>query len=257
MKNMFPILIFLIVGTLMASEEPVSLFNGKNLAGWKVECRPQDADKKVWRVEDGALACNTEGRKDFAYIWLVSEAAFSDFDFTCEIQTFADSPGNSGIQIRSRYTRDSTREGERKNGWLDGPQVDVHPPGPWRTGFIYDETMETRRWIHPSRKDWKLEEAVAPSGWRWVHADGSVVQDPKAPAWSPSAPWNHLRIRAEGTHIQTWVNGIAVSDFDGSEVLMDEAHQKAQVGLSGHIALQLHGGSPLHIRYRNLLINPL
>ena len=40
------------------------LFNGKDLSGWSVICLAEDADKKFWTVEDGAIYCNTNGNKD-------------------------------------------------------------------------------------------------------------------------------------------------------------------------------------------------
>ena len=101
----------------------------------------------IWRVDEGAILCNSLGRPDHDYVWLLCEREFADFELALEIQAFRESPGNSGVQVRSRY--DASPEAPR-GGWLDGPQIDVHPPGPWRTGLIYDETREERRWISPS-----------------------------------------------------------------------------------------------------------
>jgi hypothetical protein len=39
------------------------------------------------------------------------------------------SPGNTAVQFRSRYDASATAP---NGGWLDGPQVDIHPPAPFR-----------------------------------------------------------------------------------------------------------------------------
>ena len=119
-----------------------SLFNGKNLDGWVVKCLPQDNDKRgYWKVVDGTITAETPPDSKHNYIWLLTEKEYGDFELRMKVQTYASSTGNSGIQVRSRYDDEA--------GWLDGPQVDINPPGPWRCGFIYDETREAKVWLWP------------------------------------------------------------------------------------------------------------
>jgi len=210
-----------------------SLFDGKTLDGWEVRCKREDQDKSFWRVEDGAIVCDTAGNRDHDYVWLMTTAEFDDFELVLEVQSYADCPGNSGVQVRSRY--DDAAQ------WLDGPQVDIHPPTPWRTGYLYDETRGTRRWIHPSLPDSGIVREQVPGPQSWRHAgegDG----------------WNEIRIVCEGTRIQTFINGTPVADYDGAGLLDDAAHQQYRVGRTGHIALQLHIRDDLTMRYRNLRI---
>lgn len=213
-----------------------SLFDGRTLKGWQIAARPEDRAKTFWQVRDGAITCDSLGRKDHNYVWLISDAEFSDFELTVEIRGFRQSPGNSGIQFRSRY--------DEALGWLHGPQVDVHPPAAFRTGLIYDETRETRRWIHPSLPDWKIEPAQGPKRWIWRYSD-------------EGEGWNELRIVAVGTKVQTMLNGIVMTDFDGAGILDDEAHRKHNVGLRGHLALQLHDKDELLIQYRDFRVRRL
>jgi hypothetical protein len=52
--------------------------------------------------------------------------------------------------------------------------------------------------------------------------------------------WNKYEIRAEGPHIQTWINGnlcVDLRDPDGEP--------------RGVFALQLHSGGPTEVRFRN------
>lgn len=219
-----------------------TLFNGTDLTGWQVKCLPADQDKAYWRVIDGTIECNSLDDKDHDYVWLMYDSEFSDFHLSLEFRTSPASPGNSGVQVRSRY---DTSEDAPGGGWLDGPQVDVHPPGPWRTGLIYDETRDTRAWIFPRLEDWGITREQAP------------VEDPIFHAGDGDPAWNRLEIRCEGTRIQTVLNGQAVSDLDGTGILDDEHHTKYDVGLNGHIALQLHMRDELQIWYRDIRIQDL
>jgi hypothetical protein len=72
--------------------EPLELFNGHDLAGWK----PRDAStKNGWIVRDGVLA-NEEPGND-----LVTERKFTDFKLQAEFRYPEGS--NSGIYLRGRY----------------------------------------------------------------------------------------------------------------------------------------------------------
>lgn len=207
------------------------LFDGSSLNGWRVESKPEDQGKQFWRARDGAIECDSIGRKDHDYVWLLSEREFSDFELEFEVMGFAESPGNSGLQFRSRY--------DRELGWLHGPQVDIHPPAPFRVGLIYDETREARRWISPSRKNWEIEPEHAPHKLSWNRAG-----------------WNRIRLVCDGTRVRTWLNGLPVTDYDGAGVLDDDAHRRRRAGLNGHFALQLHARDELRIRYRGLRVRP-
>jgi hypothetical protein len=214
----------------------IALFDGRTLAGWSVAARPEDRGKAFWKVQDGAITCDSRGRKDHHYVWLIHEKEFGDFELKAQVRGFRESSGNTGIQVRSRYDWDAF--------WLDGPQIDVHPPAPWRTGLIYDETRGTRRWIFPSLPDAKIDAGHAPKGWKWKYAgegDG----------------WNDIHIVCDGTRIRTFVNGVPAADFDGAGILDDEGHRARNAGLKGHIALQLHNGDELYAQFRNILVKPL
>lgn len=220
-----------------ASHEWTSLFNEKDLEGWRVRCLEKDRDKEFWSVETGNLLGSSMGSTDHDYMWLQSEGDYTDFELRLKYQPCRESSGNAGVQIRSRY--------DEEEGWLNGPQVDIHPPGPWRTGFIYDETRGHQRWINPSLENWEIDSAT--------YALPKVVQ-----YFADEGPgWNDLTIICRGTHIKTIVNNIIVSDYEGSGVLDDEAHKKYNVGMSGHIVLQIHKNDQTLIRFRDIEIREL
>jgi hypothetical protein len=210
------------------------LFNGRDLAGWTVKCVAADTNKTYWRIEDGAIVVDSTRDPKHDYVWLMADGEYGDFLLRLRFQPFRGIPGNSGVQIRSRY--------DDAAGWLDGPQVDIHPPGPWRTGFIYDETRGVRKWIAPSLT--KVSDArpeMAPAGVPFRYAD-----DPE--------PWNDLRILARGTRVIVELNGHVVRDADLAGVLDDAIHRERNVGLRGRIALQLHSRDSLRMRFKDIAV---
>ena len=213
------------------------LFNGKDLTGWTVKCVPDDSDKEFWRVEDGAILADSMGRKEHDYIWLLTDRPYSDFVLRLKFQAYHDNPGNSGVQVRSRY--------DDQAGWLDGPQIDIHPPGPWRTGMIWDETRGVKRWLYPD----------VPKG-EWV--DPSMAHPDLVFYYSDEGSgWNELEIKAVGARLTAYLNGVKVMDYDGDGVLNDEIHRTRNVGMAGHIALQIHRNDELRIRFKDIYIKEL
>jgi len=104
-------------GDALAAPAWQSLFNGKDLAGWK------PLGPETWRIEDGALVGET---KTGAYGWLVSEKEYGDFVLRVR---FKWEGGNSGIQFRSKP----------EGGMVHGYQADLDPNVRGWIGGLYDE----------------------------------------------------------------------------------------------------------------------
>ncbi|MEM9847370.1 MAG: family 16 glycoside hydrolase [Bacteroidota bacterium] len=117
-----------------------SLFNGKNLAGWKVY------GTEKWYVKAGILYC--ESGKDEQYGYLGTEKTFKDFDLTLEFKQTAN--GNSGVFFRSSI------EGTKITGW----QAEVAPTGN-DTGGIYESYG--RGWLIKPPK--KLDDVLNMGEW--------------------------------------------------------------------------------------------
>ncbi len=103
--------------TLNSNAQSTSLFNGKNLDGWKIY------GTEKWYVEDGLLIC--ESGKDKEYGYLGTEKNYKNFILTLEFKQVQN--GNSGVFIRS------TVDGTTVSGW----QVEVAPAG-LHSGGIYE-----------------------------------------------------------------------------------------------------------------------
>lgn len=96
---------------------------------------------------------------------------------------------------------------------ISGWQVEVAPPN-HDTGGVYESYG--RGWLHqiPDEKEGYLQ----------------------------MGEWNNMRIRVVGDHVQTWLNGHDMLDFH------DEKIGQAM----GSIALQIHDGGGIKVRWRNL-----
>jgi len=213
------------------------LFNRRNLTGWSVKCKPADRDKQFWKVVDATIVADSMGNKEHDYVWLVTDREYSDFALRLRFRAFRNSPGNSGVQIRSRY--------DEQAGWLDGPQIDINPPGPWRTGMIWDETRGVNRWLYPdvSKGKW-VNESMANPNFIFYYSD-------EGPGY------NDLEITAIGEEITVVLNGITVTKYNGEGVLNDQVHKAHNVGQTGHIALQIHRKDQLKISFEDIYIKDL
>ena len=129
-------------------------------------------------------------------------------NFDLTVEFKQEANGNSGVFFRS------TIEGTKISGW----QVEVAPPN-HDTGGIYESYG--RGWLVqiPDEKETILK----------------------------SGDWNKLRIRVEGDHVQTYLNGQPMVD------LHDEKIGQAD----GSLALQIHDGGGIKVRWRHLLLQPL
>jgi hypothetical protein len=147
----------------------VSLFDGKTLDGWT-----QRNGQATYRVEDGAVVGRTA--KNSPNSFLCSDRAYCDFELVFEVQV---DPGlNSGVQIRSRSSKDYNDER------VHGPQVEIET-APGESGYIYGEATG-RGWLSPNQ-----------------NTKDAYKND----------QWNEFRVLAVGPRIQTWINGRMVEDL--------------------------------------------
>lgn len=107
----------LLASTATFAQKAQSMFNGKNLDGWKIH------GTEKWYVEKGLLICESGPDKEYGY--LASDKQYKDFELTLEFKQEAD--GNSGVFFHSSL------DGTKIAGW----QAEVAPPGN-NTGGIYE-----------------------------------------------------------------------------------------------------------------------
>ena len=223
------ILLLTPMSSLAAEEGFTPLFDGKTLQGWTICCLPKDRElgAKAWTVDQGTLLANTMGHKDQFYIWLTTNKEYGDFVLRLRVQIPRNVPGNSGIQIRSRYIPET--------GWMEGPQINIDPPNPrGTTGKLWNEGLGEHRWLsNQPIKDLKFFYADQGNG------------------------WNDMEITAQGMKITSVLNGVTVVDYDGTGVLDTELYKKHKVGTRGVIGLQIHSFQELKLRFKDIRIKEL
>ena len=194
-KVLISISVLIILSGFASPPKKQSLFNGKDLTGWKIY------GTEKWYVENGFLICESGPDKQYGY--LATEKLYKNFVLTVDFLQEAD--GNSGVFFRS------TIDGTKISGW----QCEVAPKG-HDTGGIYESYG--RGWL-------------------------KQIEDDKENILKPGE-WNNMQIRVVGDRVQTWLNGQPMVDFS------DEKIGQA----NGSIALQIHEGGGIKVKWRNLII---
>ena len=118
--RLLPILSLFLITSMTVLESRAqykSLFNGKDLSGWR------NHGSEKWYVANGELVCESGPLKEYGY--LSTEKSYRDF--TLRLKFKQEANGNSGVFIRSSI------EGTKISGW----QVEVAPLNQ-HTGGIYE-----------------------------------------------------------------------------------------------------------------------
>ncbi|MCA1758355.1 MAG: DUF1080 domain-containing protein [Bacteroidales bacterium] len=145
----FSILCLFTFSGLMAQNDGwVSLFNGKDLTGWK-----QLNGEAKYAVENGVIVGTTVLNTPNSFI--CTEKNYSDFIF--EVDLLVEPDMNSGIQFRSESKADYN------NGRVHGYQCEVDPSARAWSGGIYDEAR--RGWLYTLELNTKAQPALKMGEW--------------------------------------------------------------------------------------------
>src|SRR3569833_184952 len=188
------------------------LFNGKginDLRGYKMDTFPD-----AWKVEDGALVA----QRNVPNIDLVSKETYTNFDLTLEwAMTKA---GNSGIFYNVQENSAHESGNGNSPNWLDNfefqllDDIDFNDHEPRRSaGSLYDL-------ITPVNKHLK-----------------------------PVGEFNTARLLVDHGHVEQWVNGAKVVEYELGSKELNELIAKSKYrdnpnfakSTSGHIMFQHHG----------------
>ena len=174
MKKLVPLFALLVTASAFAAEAPWrSLFNGRDLTGWKiVGAQPRAATY----VEDGALTGHMV-RGTPEHTFFCTEESFGDF--ILEIDCFQAGGFNTGILFRCLDTPATA------SVRLHGYQVKIDP-------------SPTRRWTGGIFDDYG-------KNWLWLQ---TLAADERARTAYRFNEWARFRIEAIGPTLKVWVNGI-------------------------------------------------
>ena len=101
---------------------------------------------------------------------------------------------------------------------ISGWQAEVAPPGLF-SGGIYESYG--RGWL--------------------------IQPDPSKDSALHMGEWNTMRVRVVGTRVTTWINSTEMVDFTDDNI----------GAATGHIALQIHDGGGIKVRWRNIEVTRL
>lgn len=201
-----------------------SLFNGKDLAGWK-------GLEGFWSVEDGAITGETKtdfkGPNTFL-VWQDGEPG--NFELHFKYRIFS---GNSGVQYRSKLIDEPAMR-------VGGYQGDFEA-GKTYSGILYEEAIG--RGILAERgqkvtydKDGKKE--VEPLAMTSEELQKTIKDK----------DWNEYVIIADGDHLTHKINGHTTVE------VIDHAGTAPKTGV---LAIQVHAGGPMKVQMKDIWLKKL
>jgi len=167
-----------------------------------------------FRVQDKAIVAGSLERKIPNNEFLCTEQEFENFELTLEAKLVGEGK-NAGVQFRSQRIPEHHE--------VIGYQCDMgfaNDRPIW--GALYDESR--RREFLAEGNIEKLKKAI----------EGKV--------------WIQLKIRAQGDHIQIWVENLKTVDY---------REKDNKIPRSGIIGLQIHAGPKAEAWYRNIQLKKL
>lgn len=184
------------------------LFDGKTLNGWSLK----EAEANFY-VEDGMIVGEAGFKTPNCY--LVTDKLYNDF--VLELDFKVNSPLNSGVNIRS-----VVRERDTTIMYLNGnKEKQVLSEHSFPAGTVVGYQIE----IDPSERAWTggLYEV---GGRGWLQ---SLKENTSAGKAYHVNEWNHFKIKANGNHLETWINGVLAIDV------------REDLWKTGFIGFQMHG----------------
>jgi hypothetical protein len=167
-----------------------------------------EGDLKIFRVEDGAIVAGSLENKIARNEFLCTKQTYGDFELRLKVKLLGGDTANAGIQFRTKRIPNDHE--------VSGFQADMGT-GWW--GALYDESRRNKVLTGPDQAKMK-----------------GVIK---------AGEWNDYVVRAEGKHIQLWINGFQTVDYTEDDPKIDT---------TGVIALQIHGGPPSQAWYKDITI---
>jgi hypothetical protein len=205
------------------------LFDGKTMNGWR-GAYMDSLPKKGWQVSDGMLVVNESGGGEAAFGGdIVTNEQYASFELKVDFKLTEGA--NSGIKYFV------TEQLPKTPGSAIGCEYQLlddakHPDA--KLGINGNRTLASLYDVMPAH-----DKKVYPIG-----------------------EWNHARILVKGKHVEHWLNGVKVLEYErgGKEFLAHKAESKFKdrpdfgEAKEGHILLQDHGNQ---VFFRNIKIRTI
>jgi hypothetical protein len=200
----------------------ILLFDGKTSAGWlEVTGLPFPADS--WKIEDGSLRALNPGH---GFQDLRSEIVPRSFEFQFDWKIAQG--GNSGVKYLVQKT----------DRWTNAEGLQARARG--LEYQLFDDASDAS--LDPRKHCGALYDAIAPSH----------------PAARPAGEFNHSVLIVRGSHVEHWLNGQKVVEFETGSPLVHAVILKLAAGkptvTESFLSLQNHG-TP--VWFRNLKLRRL
>jgi 3-keto-disaccharide hydrolase len=170
-----------------------------------------EGNQAIFRIEGGSIVGGSLKEKVARNEFLCTTESYVGFELRLQVKLLGGDAANAGVQFRTRRIPNHHE--------VSGYQADMGK-GWW--GALYDE----------SRRNKVLEGGDRPKIESLVKTDD----------------WNDYTIRAEGKHIQLFLNGVKTIDYVEADPAIESA---------GLICVQIHGGPPSEAWYRNITLTNL
>lgn len=206
------------------------LFDGKTTIGWRgvnLDSFPAHG----WRVEDGMLIVKaTDGKESASGGDIITTEQYGEFVLEWEWKMLTEG-GNSGVKY---FVREGLSDNSKYGMGLEYQILD-------------DENFS-----------WMLDGRMKPGDYRTL-ASLYEIYPAKNKSPKPLGEWNQSRIVSKGKHVEHWLNGVMVLEFErGSEDFRKRVAQSkfAHVenfgeAYEGYILIQDHGSE---MAFRNIRI---
>ncbi|MEW6156776.1 MAG: PVC-type heme-binding CxxCH protein [Verrucomicrobiota bacterium] len=174
-----------------------------------------EGDPRLWRVQDGAITGGSLTEMVRQNEFLATTRDYTNFIVRFKIRlTGTEGFINSGFQIRSQRVPNSSE--------MAGYQCDFGEPN-WY-GAIYDESRRNK--VMSASDMQALRPVIRPDD------------------------WNDYVIRADGSRITTWINGVQGTDFYEPDMSLPRVD-------SGKLGIQVHGGGKALVQVKEIFIEEL
>ena len=221
---------FLLALTVAASpisfaDEPIKLFNGKDLAGWHVDVPKADKNKSIapsFIVRDGRLVSLGTPRGH-----LITDKSYENYRLEVEYR-FAGKPGNCGVLVHSSTPRALYKM------FPASIEVQMHHQNAGDFWCIA-ENIEV-----PNMKERRPHKEGQKFGGQ--NGDARRILNLTDDSEKPVGEWNKMKIECLGDEVKVWVNGDLVNH--GTKCTVSK----------GQIALQAEGSE---VEFKGLLLTPL
>jgi len=208
MKSLFP-LIVLIVSSSFEAPADQAIKDPKPVAIFDGKTfEGWEGDLKIFRIEDNAIVGGSLKDKVARNEFLCTRKTYGNFELRLKVKLLGGDAANAGIQFRTKRIPD--------NYEVSGYQADVGI-GWW--GALYDESRRNKVLTGPDQAKMK-----------------GLVRD---------GDWNDYVIRAEGKHIQLWLNGVKTVDY---------TEEDPNIETTGVVCPQIHAGPPSEAWYKDITI---